>query len=470
MSGRRALPAALPVIWALLALGPAPAAPAPAAPGGVPDSIRVLVAATAAARGHILSGGRERAGTEGGIARRETALARLAGATPTHLIVDGGDIADPGRTGTPWAGRFLVAAMDGMNYDAVTPGESDLSLGAERLARLYRRAPQVRVVSANVTGRDGKILFAPSLIMKKAGVRFAVTGVTDPGLCAPGPGKSLQGFGDFRVGDPDSALAAVLPELRRDADLVVVIAHVSPGRAASLAARLPDLVDVMVVGHEPGAGGAASTSAGVTRLAPGDLGTAVAVARLEPAEGGTRWSTRTEILPLDAHVPEASDLAARAAEAVRGIPRHIREEAAWQQTALEGLGLIYPFELASFGVSRDGTTRNGKLVDRTGKSVRFRWSTASEGVVSVFVAPPVPAPPPDGLYPAGSPGARALAAALHLVADDFVEPETQAGLVSAFDDTARAAAFRDMTVDEIQAVGGLSLALRIETPPPPDGK
>lgn len=52
----------------------------------------------------------------------------------------------------------------------------------------------------------------------------------------------------FRVTDPIEALRTPVPDLRRAADLVVVLAHVGGEQARSLAAAVPG-IDVIVAGH-----------------------------------------------------------------------------------------------------------------------------------------------------------------------------------------------------------------------------
>lgn len=125
----------------------------------------------------------------------------------------------------------VLRAMDKMRYDAANIGEYELWLGSEDLAK--RLGAGVPLVSANVTDDDGKALAKPFLIIKRAGLSVAITGVTASGQYLTGPG--------VKVGDPVEALARIMPEMRRQAGVVVVLADLDVVAAREMAQQFPEV-------------------------------------------------------------------------------------------------------------------------------------------------------------------------------------------------------------------------------------
>ncbi|CAG7646538.1 hypothetical protein PAESOLCIP111_05185 [Paenibacillus solanacearum] len=161
------------------------------------------------------------------------------------LTLDIGDHMDRVRPETEGTmGHANVAVMNATGYDAVTIGNNEgLTLTPEALADAYREA-SFAVVLANMpeagTGTHAPWA-APWRIIEKAGVRIGLIGVT---ACFP-DFYSLLGWD---VQDPLDVVKRLVPELRPQVDIVVVLSHLGLRNDERLAAEVPG-IDMILGGH-----------------------------------------------------------------------------------------------------------------------------------------------------------------------------------------------------------------------------
>jgi 2',3'-cyclic-nucleotide 2'-phosphodiesterase (5'-nucleotidase family) len=111
--------------------------------------------------------------------------------------------------------------MAEQGYAGVNVGAEELGLGAD-LLRSFAAEKTFPLVSSNLADeRTGKLVFPDARIVRVAGARVAVTGVTRP---PPELADSVKASGlTFR--DPQDALERVLRRLDREADIVVLLAN-----------------------------------------------------------------------------------------------------------------------------------------------------------------------------------------------------------------------------------------------------
>lgn len=134
-----------------------------------------------------------------------------------------------------------------MGYDALTLGEADLS-APDLLAKASSLS--YPLVSANVhypAGQGPNIV--PYVIKEVGGVKVAITGVLDAEIARSAP--QLQGPDAPVVDDEVAALNVLVPELRYEASIVVVLAHTGMIKARTLAAQVPG-IDIIIAGHGGG--------------------------------------------------------------------------------------------------------------------------------------------------------------------------------------------------------------------------
>ncbi|MGQ0721440.1 MAG: multiheme c-type cytochrome [Candidatus Eiseniibacteriota bacterium] len=208
-----------------------------------------------------------------------------------------------GNQSATWEARalFLVEVMKRQGYDAATLGEEDLRLPAEILRSLA--APDGIFVSANLRAAGGSLLLPSSRIVERAGIRVGITAVTRK----PPADTTHTAEVDFAESVP--SLEPVLARLRRDADLVVLLAHMPLEAAQALGEDLAGQVDVVVVGSAAmGRGRTLAEHGGAVYVVAGDRGQALGVAQVA-VENGDVLGIAAEEAVLDRDTAEDPDTA-----------------------------------------------------------------------------------------------------------------------------------------------------------------
>jgi len=194
-------------------------------------------------------------------AAAEKARAEKEGAG--FLMLDAGDFYHGAPEGDSTEGVAIVEVMGLMGYHAAALGNHELAYGVESLKRLCAKSP-FPILACNVLEEvdppeDGgdkppkKVERRPSyvkpyVIVETGGVKVAIVGlVTDatPRLNLP------EHTAGLKFQRPDSALRAVLPEVRRQSDLVILVTHLGSEDDLELAAD-PQVegVALIVGGHD----------------------------------------------------------------------------------------------------------------------------------------------------------------------------------------------------------------------------
>ena len=192
-------------------------------------------------------------GANGGLARRAGEFAELEMESEAVFKCSSGDIFEfaQGKVNAKVQElkvRSFAAAMGRLQYDALGLGDLDLALGPETLKR-FAEAHDLPLVCANAHGPDGRRLFPPYLVVEKGGVRVAFVAVVSPQSDVLGDRDAVLRRNLVTLTDPILEVRALLPRMRAESDLVVLLAHAgvhgSPRLADSLA------VDVVFAGHLP---------------------------------------------------------------------------------------------------------------------------------------------------------------------------------------------------------------------------
>jgi len=231
------------------------------------DTVRLVVVATTDLHGHVTAWDYVQNGpAPGGLTRAAMIIDSLRDRHPGQVIlVDAGDALQ----GNAFAAYFggpgwrdphpVVDAMNTVGYDAATPGNHDFDFGLESFRRAVASAT-FPWVSANLRLLPGDTLaLPPFIVVQRNGVRVAIAGVTTPGTMVWH--RDLL-RGRARVAPVEPVVAGVLREMRRSADVAIVLSHSGlDGRssydtsgvggenvAASLATGA-DRPDLVVVGH-----------------------------------------------------------------------------------------------------------------------------------------------------------------------------------------------------------------------------
>ncbi len=138
------------------------------------------------------------------------------------LLVDAGNGLYGLQTKTHLSqGQAAVAGMNRLGYQAATIGDMDLAWGLDVFRERVGEA-RFPLVCANVTVvASGELLLPPYAVVALGGRRIAILGLTSAERRLEMP----EGDGILAVGDPIAAARQYLPELRRQADAVVVLSQ-----------------------------------------------------------------------------------------------------------------------------------------------------------------------------------------------------------------------------------------------------
>ena len=181
----------------------------------------------------------------GGVARRATLIRRLREALQPYpaLVIDAGDYMD----GTPFSLEFQgeadVACMNACGYDFATLGNHEFSNPLDTVLRLVKMG-KFQTVCANLRYRDsGEPLVPPYVIIQVGELRVALFGLV------------LQDTQNYRgarerveVLNPFEVARTLVPQLRQQADVVILISHLGFSDDERLAREVPG-IDVIVGGH-----------------------------------------------------------------------------------------------------------------------------------------------------------------------------------------------------------------------------
>lgn len=206
-------------------------------------------------------------------------------------------------------------AMEQMGFQAVTLGEKEFLHGLDFLKKRIADHPGL-FVSANVLdAATGKPLAQTHVLRtypdpKSPGktIRVAITGLMGTDV-VPELNSYLGGDASkVRVADPAATAQDLIPKLRQQADLVVMLAHTGMEAGRQLATAVTG-IDLMVLGHVPGIYFNETPNVnGATLVSSGDRARYGSQAAITLGTGGEK-AIRTRALPLTQAFPENDRMA-----------------------------------------------------------------------------------------------------------------------------------------------------------------
>lgn len=159
------------------------------------------------------------------------------------LLLDAGDALEGTAFCAYFKGEADFAAFSAAGYDAMTCGNHEMSISLEELRRNVQLAA-FPVLSANlIDSKTGKLALAAYEIFTVDGVKIAVFGLTPP--MDTSYKAVVDGLGFH---DPIEDARGLVPELRKEADIVVALSHLGVDDDIRLAKTVPG-IDVIVGGH-----------------------------------------------------------------------------------------------------------------------------------------------------------------------------------------------------------------------------
>lgn len=179
----------------------------------------------------------------GGIARRATLVQQIRRSAKNVFLFDGGDCMD----GTPFSTEYLAKAdYDTMNragYDYGVFGNHDFNMTAAQFQELIKTV-RFKLLLANVVSKsDGKAPLPPYTLANWDGLRVAIFGLVT------GSTRTYKAAAEaYTVEEPIAVARRLVPELRRQADLVIAVTHIGLEEDKKMAREVPG-IDIIVGGH-----------------------------------------------------------------------------------------------------------------------------------------------------------------------------------------------------------------------------
>ncbi len=240
------------------------------------------------------------------MARRATVIRQERRRAEHILVLDAGNSLlkdrDPAKS---TRGRSSVEAMNLMGYDAMALGLMDVSL--LRLDELGQRIEEAdfAVLSANarVAGTEN-LVTDPYVVIAMADHRVGILGLTEAGVAS-----------EVEVADPLETARKWVPELRRSADIVIVLSHAGLATDEIIAAQVPG-IDVIVSGRSSlinnpvVSEGSGTILLHADRAIPGAAGERVGVAHLSFDSSGQLAEYDWQKIHLDYGYDEDPDMSA----------------------------------------------------------------------------------------------------------------------------------------------------------------
>ncbi len=188
----------------------------------------------------------------GGVARLATAVGKVreeSDAERVFLIHCGDEFSRGDALTTRSAGAANIALMNHLRYDLWAPGNGEFYIGVAALRRRIAEA-DFPTLAANVQLADGSPLGVSYVVEQVAagdspGRRGPVK-LAFFGLCLVNPSEDVRR--NLLVADAVETARRLVPELRKQADVVIAVTHLGLLTDVRLAAAV-DGLDVIIGGH-----------------------------------------------------------------------------------------------------------------------------------------------------------------------------------------------------------------------------
>lgn len=184
----------------------------------------------------------------GGFSRICTLVQEVRQEEATVLLVDAGDtiMEDRHLMANYFRGEPVIKIMNQIRYDLAVPGNHDFEFGLDVLAQRIREA-DFTYLAANVTAAENPSQAAleltsqtmPYVVLSVSGVRIGFLGLTQP----------LHAFSGIQIEDTVQVAQEYVPQIRKEADIVVVVAHQKLATDYEIVDKVEG-IDILIAAHE----------------------------------------------------------------------------------------------------------------------------------------------------------------------------------------------------------------------------
>ncbi len=212
-----------------------------------PRYFKLTILHTNDVHGHLLPFDYQSDRDVGGVARRATLIRNIkSDAKWPVILLDAGDVFTRGPLIRKYFGEPDIAAMNLIGYDLMTIGNNEFkgAEGADGQRVMYDRLQQAAfpVVCANVFDEStGKRIVPPYFIADIEGLKVGILGLTHIRSAEYVQTRGLSFI------DPIAMAKELVPEVRSQSDVVIVLSHIGYDLDLKLAASVPG-IDAIVGG------------------------------------------------------------------------------------------------------------------------------------------------------------------------------------------------------------------------------
>ena len=160
------------------------------------------------------------------------------------LLLDAGDTFSDDYVGNQTRGEAIIGLMNALNYDMMALGNHDFDYGLERTRELQELA-DFPMRGANVTENGEPVFGQPWKVFEVDGVKIAILALTYHSTDKTAGTQNIRGL---TYSSGIDATRRYLPEMRRSADIVMLLSHQGTATDRKLAREL-DGVDIIIGGH-----------------------------------------------------------------------------------------------------------------------------------------------------------------------------------------------------------------------------
>ena len=141
--------------------------------------------------------------------------------------------------------NLMVESLNRMGYEALGIGDDDLTLGKEFLIELSKKAKFPFLSSNLMDAEAGKRLFQPYLIKEVNGLKVGIFSLISPDVFSGSQDPRLKGL---TIQNPVETAQRVTRELKPNADLIILLSHLSYPKDVEMAQTVPG-IHIIVGSH-----------------------------------------------------------------------------------------------------------------------------------------------------------------------------------------------------------------------------
>lgn len=183
----------------------------------------------------------------GGFSRVSTLVEQIRKETGEVLLLDSGGMFPIYAVGPALIGEFSLKAMNQIGYNAMNLSWNELRYSSSLLDDMEKNIA-FPFITSNAVHKDSNIPVGKKYVIKQIGnVKVGILGIMpiEPFEALPNP----QFMERFRVTPPEDALKTLIPEVRKEADLILLLSHCGFKATTDIVAQVKG-IDLAITGSD----------------------------------------------------------------------------------------------------------------------------------------------------------------------------------------------------------------------------